>query len=685
MNLNKERLVNLLANEKSPYLLQHAGNPVDWRPWSEEAFAEARRLDKPVFISIGYAACHWCHVMERESFENEEAAHLLNDAFVCVKVDREERPDVDDVYMTACQMFTGAGGWPLTIVATPDKEPFFAATYLPLKSAPGRIGVMDLARQVKAFWASNRQDAVQAAQSLADQLKALEQSFTPSRPEGSVNVDELRRSALDTLEVRFDPRHGGFGPAPKFPTPPLLAFLLRAHDANPASRALPMLDATLKAMRAGGLWDHVGLGFHRYSTDETWLLPHFEKMLYDQALLASIYLETAQATGDASHADTARNIFTFVQREMTSPQGAFYSGLDADSEGEEGKFYVWTAQEVRDVLGRDDAALFMEAYGFEEAGNYLDEASGRRTGANIPHLPAPLPALAERLGVEPNALEAKLAGLRARLLDHRGQRIRPLTDDKILTDWNGLMIAALAFGSRVLSEPELAERARKAADFILNNLRDERGRLLRRYREGEAAHSGLAADYAFFLLGLTELLQTEAGIGLEAAALGLARELIARHRDAASGAFYTTAEDGEQLIVRKKEFFDGALPSANSAAVLALIRLGRLTEQPDIAAAGRTAATAFSDQLKATPLAGPFMLAALLLEEAGLKTVTINGPSSDPAVQEMLKALASKNLSSMLARRSVQGEPEAVVCVSDRCLPPVHDAKGLLEILHREF
>lgn len=677
--------MNLLADEKSPYLLQHANNPVDWRPWSEEAFDEARRLDKPIFISIGYAACHWCHVMGRESFENEEAARLLNDAFVCVKVDREERPDVDDVYMTACQMLTGSGGWPLTIAATPDGEPFFAATYLPLRSAPGRIGVLDLARQIKKFWASNRQDAVQAAQSLTDQLKALEQSFTtPSASHESIDADHLRRSALETLETQFDSRYGGFGRAPKFPTPPLLAFLLRAHDADPASRALPMLDATLKAMRAGGIWDHVGLGFHRYSTDEKWLLPHFEKMLYDQALLASIYLEAAQASGDASHADTARDIFTFVRREMTSPEGAFYSGLDADSEGEEGKFYVWTAQEVRDVLGRDDAALFLEAYGFEEAGNYLDEASGRGTGANIPHFRTPWPELAEQTGIEPNTLKARLADLRAKLLDRRERRIRPLTDDKILTNWNGLMIAALAFGSRVLFEPELAQRARKAADFILNNLRDERGRLLRRYRNGDAAHSGQAADYAFLLLGLTELLQTEAGTGLEPVALDLARQFIDRHRDTASGAFHTTAEDAEKLLLRKREFFDGALPSANSAAALALIRLGRLTEQPDLSAAGRDAATAFSDQLKANPLASPLMLSALLLENSGLQTVAINGPFDDPTVQEMLKALGSRRLPSVLIRRNAQGEPGAMVCGTNHCLPPVHDAQALLESICRD-
>jgi hypothetical protein len=566
------------------------------------------------------------------------------------------------------------------VAATPDGEPFFAATYLPPDSLPGRIGVKDLASQVKEFWATQRKDALEAAGNLTGQLADLESRLSGApQPADELDLPLLLEQALLALESRFDPEHGGFGQSPKFPTPPLLTFLLRAHHASADPKALHMLETTLHAMRAGGIWDHLGLGFHRYSTDSRWLLPHFEKMLYDQALLASVYLEAFQATGDQTHARTAEEIFDFVRREMTSPEGAFYSGLDADSEGEEGKFYVWTSREVREVLGEDDAAVFLDLYGFEEGGNFNDEATGRRTGANIPHLREPLENGAQRLGRDPQELQAELARMRSALLERRNRRVRPLTDDKVLTDWNGLMIAALACGSRVLDDPELARRARTAADFILERLRDEHGQLLRRHRHGESAHSGQASDYAYFLLGLTELLQTEAGADLEDTALELARDFLERFRDPDTGGFFTTASDAKSLLVRQKDFFDGAQPSANSAAALALIRLGHLAGSVELAEAGAAVVSAVGGQITRNPLASPLLVSALALHRMGMKTATIRGPGDDPAVREMLAALASTHLPGVLVKREPAGEPGAEVCEMDRCLAPVSNARELLE------
>ena len=484
---------NRLLNEKSPYLLQHAHNPVDWYPWSDDAFKKAKDDNKPIFLSIGYATCHWCHVMEKESFEDTEVARYLNATFICIKVDREERPDIDAVYMAACQMLTGSGGWPLTVFMDPDKKPFFAATYIPKENRFGRPGLIELCRSIRTMWTSEKGKLLNASGSISENLgKAFD--FIP----GEDLDDSILDRAYLEFEQSFDTRFGGFGSAPKFPTPHQLLFLLRYHDRSENKNALEMVEKTLTGMRLGGIWDHVGYGFHRYSTDKTWLVPHFEKMLYDQALIAQAFLETYQITKNPFYADTAREIFTYVLRDMTSQAGAFFAAEDADSEGEEGKFYVWSIGEFREVLG-EDATPFERIYNLSSDGNFLDEASGQKTGTNILHLDKSLDAWGNETGVDKGEIDKQWDKVRRKLFEQREKRVHPLKDDKVLTSWNGLMIAALALGARVLDAPDYAKAAERAARFILDNLRKKDGRLFHRYREEEIAIEAHADDYAYLI------------------------------------------------------------------------------------------------------------------------------------------------------------------------------------------
>ena len=455
-----EKRYNGLINEKSPYLLQHATNPVDWHPWGDEAFEKARKEDKPIFLSIGYSTCHWCHVMERESFEDEEAAALLNDAFVSIKVDREERPDIDGIYMAVCQMLSGRGGWPLTILMTPDRKPFFAATYIPKTGRFGRPGLMELIPQVKILWETKKAEIVGSADQIVARL--MEVSSVES---GEALGEQVLRSGYENLAQQFDGRHGGFGSAPKFPTPHNFLFLLRYARRTGGGHALEMVEKTLQAMRLGGIYDHVGFGFHRYSTDPMWLVPHFEKMLYDQAMLAMAYTEAYQLTHNEEYARTAQEIFTYVLRDMTSEQGGFFSAEDADSEGEEGKFYLWSESEMEQLLGKEDARLMATIFNTQPAGNFVDEASGHRGGGNILHLTQPLGELAPTLGLTPDELAARAEAARKTLFKAREARVHPSKDDKVLTDWNGLMIAAMARGAQVFEEPSLQGRSCKGHEL----------------------------------------------------------------------------------------------------------------------------------------------------------------------------------------------------------------------------
>jgi len=597
---------NHLIHEKSPYLIQHAHNPVDWHPWCDETFARAKTENKPIFLSIGYATCHWCHVMEKESFEDQETAGYLNDTFVCIKVDREERPDIDAVYMAACQMLTGSGGWPLSIFMTPEKKPFFAATYLPKRSRSGRAGLIDISLQVKKLWTTDREKVEKSSAGIAANL---------DKPFAFTAADEPDESLLDQafkqIKPTFDPQHGGFEPAPKFPTPHRLLFLLRCYHSSGDSDALEMVKKTLTAMRLGGIWDHVGFGFHRYSTDTRWLLPHFEKMLYDQALIATAYLEAYQITKDPLFAATADDIFTYVLRDMTSTEGAFYSAEDADSEGEEGKFYVWTTEEFRRVLGDEAAQKWETILRVSPEGNFTDEATRQKTGTNILHLTAPLDKWAQKLGLQADRLVEDWHRIRDQLFSIREKRVHPLKDDKILTDWNGLMIAAFALGARILNRSEYERAARKATDFILSKMRGENGRLYHRFRDGELAVEAHAGDYAFLIHGLLSLYQTTFDLTFAEEAKMLQEKMIENFWDEKNDGFFSTPNGSVELPVRPKELYDGALPSANSVSLFNLQLLSRLTGDPQWENRVRAQVRAFAGTVKSQPQAFTYFLCAL--------------------------------------------------------------------------
>lgn len=629
-----KRSQNRLASEKSPYLLQHASNPVNWYPWGEEAFAKARAEKKPVFLSIGYSTCHWCHVMAHESFEDEEVARLMNDTFVSIKVDREERPDIDGVYMTACQLMTGSGGWPLSIVMTPEKKPFFAATYIPRESRFGRIGMLDLVPRIKEIWAQRQAEVRESAEEIAAALGRCSQGTA-----GAELGAPVLTLAFEQLAARFDIEHGGFGDAPKFPTPHHLLFLLRYWKRTREGAALQMVEKTLERMRRGGIWDHVGFGFHRYSTDRQWLVPHFEKMLYDQALTAMAYIEAYQATGKAEYEKTAREIFTYILLDMTAAEGGFFSAEDADSEGEEGKFYLWTEDEIRAALNGEEGNLAIAIFNVSRDGNYRQEAGGLRTGRNILHLRESMGELARRLGISEPQLQQRLGKIRERLFEHRTQRPHPHRDDKILTDWNGLMIAALAKAAQAFDEGEYAAVARRAADFLLTHMRTPDGRLLHRYREGQAAIQGSADDYAFLIWGLIELYEATFEARYLEAALELNKQFIAHFWDDASGGFWATPDDGEEILFRRKEIYDGAVPSANSVAMLNLLRIARLTGDATMEERADHTARAFSGEVSQSPAAYTFLMCGASFALGPAHEVIIAGNPVSEDTRAMLRAL----------------------------------------------
>ena len=597
---------NRLIDEKSPYLLQHAHNPVDWYPWGDEAFAAARELDRPIFLSIGYATCHWCHVMEHESFEDLEVAGLMNEAFINIKVDREERPDIDGIYMTVAQLTIGRGGWPLTILMTPDRIPFMAATYIPRENRHGRVGMLELVSRIAAAWEGDRSALLASSDSIRQQLERMASADFSGRALG----EEVLRQGFSELAGSFDRVRGGFGSAPRFPTPHRLLFLLRYWRRTGIEAARDMVEQTLDAMRAGGVFDHVGYGFHRYSTDSQWLLPHFEKMLYDQAMLMLAYVESFALEPTFGREAVIRQIAEYVLRDLTAPEGGFYSAEDADSEGEEGKFYVWSMAEVSEVLGADEARLASAAWEIREAGNYRDEATGGETGLNIPHVTRGLEAVAAELGLRPADAVTRLEGARRTLFDHRERRERPLLDDKILTDWNGLMIVALARAGTVLNDADLVEAARRSADFLHATLWRE-GELLHRYRDGEAAILANLDDYAFLAWGEIELYQATLDPEHLGRAVALTDGMVERFRDTDRGGFFFSPEGKEDLIVRQKEVYDGAVPSGNSVALYNLVRLARLTGSVPYERLASETASAFSRQVASQPSAFTFFISAL--------------------------------------------------------------------------
>ncbi|UCF16331.1 MAG: thioredoxin domain-containing protein, partial [Phycisphaerales bacterium] len=483
---------NRLADETSPYLLQHAHNPVDWHPWGEEAFERARKEDKPIFLSIGYSTCHWCHVMEHESFENEDIAKIMNEHFVCIKVDREQRPDVDQIYMNAVVMTTGSGGWPLSVFLTPEGKPFFGGTYFPPEDMFGRPGFGRILLSVAEAWKNKRQELVNSAGKLTEYLEGS----GSSAGEAELSVETLTR-AYQTFRSTFDAINGGFGAAPKFPQPTNLSMLLSYWHRTGDDKALSMVTETLDAMTRGGIYDHLGGGFHRYATDARWLVPHFEKMLYDQALLSKVYLQAYQITAKQRYARTAREIFDYVLRDMTDPAGGFHSAEDADSEGQEGTFYLWDPEEIEDVLDKDQAKLFNARYGVTRKGNF-------EKGKTILNVTASIEHLGKQFQLDRPAIVDTLSAARKKLFERRAERIRPHRDDKIITAWNGLMVSSLAYGGNVLDEEKYVQAAANSAELLLNTLR-KNGRLMRYYRDRHVVEKAFLDDYAFLTMGLLDL------------------------------------------------------------------------------------------------------------------------------------------------------------------------------------
>jgi uncharacterized protein YyaL (SSP411 family) len=691
------RHTNRLAAEKSPYLLQHAHNPVDWFPWGEEAFAKARAEDRPIFLSIGYATCHWCHVMERESFESVEIASILNASYVPIKVDREERPDIDHVYMTVCQALTGSGGWPLTVILTPDARPFLAGTYFPPESRFGRPGLRDVLYQVLSAWEGQRHRVEDVAGQIVEAVRGEFAGHPGERPDAS-----LLTKAFEHLVQRFDEEYGGFGTAPKFPTPHQLTFLLRYHARTGDGRALDMVERTLRWIRRGGVYDQLGFGAHRYSTDREWLVPHFEKMLYDQALLLVAYAETHQSTGDPLYASVAREIAAYVTRDLTAPEGAFFSAEDADSEGEEGKFYVWTSEEIASLLGPEEAALFARVYGAEPKGNWIDPAMGHLAGTNILHLTEDPIAVARETGLDPAAMAKRLERDRTALLEARSRRPRPLRDDKVLTAWNGLMVAALAKASVALDEPRLAEAAVRAMSFLERNLVRSDGRLFARWRDGEAAHLGYLDDYAFLAWGSLELYEATFDPRHLERALALAGDMERLFWDEREGAFFFTGSDAAPLLARTKEIYDGAIPSGNSVAVQVLLRLARMTGRSELERRAEETVRAFAGSLARLPGAHTQLLGALDFAFGPTREVVVAGPAGAPETQALLRVAragfsprtvfllrepgepgeALARLAPFIAAQlPVNGAPAAYVCENFACRAPVTDPSALASAL----
>jgi uncharacterized protein len=690
---------NRLQFEKSPYLLQHAGNPVDWYPWGDAAFERAAEEDRPVFLSIGYSTCHWCHVMERESFEDPQVAALLNEAFVCIKVDREERPDIDNIYMAVCQATTGSGGWPLTILMAPDKTPFYAATYIPKESRHGRGGLMDLVPQVMQIWETRREELLEAVRSNMDRLRRFAET-----PKGNQLDQETLDEAFKDFVGRFDEENGGFGGAPKFPTPHNLSFLLRHWRRSGDARALNMVERTLKAIRLGGIYDHAGFGFHRYSTDQNWLVPHFEKMLYDQALLALAYLEAFQATGNTEYADTAREIFTYVLRDMTNPEGPFYSAEDADSEGVEGRFYVWSEGDIRRALDAQTADLVITCFNIRPDGNWMDAAGHSDAGTNILHLKKGITDLAVETGMAPEVLRAELERARQALHVSRETRVHPYKDDKVLTDWNGLMIAALARGAQVLGEARYAEAAAKAVSFIMTRMRSTDGRLLHRYRDGDASIPANLDDYAFLIWGLIELYEAIFDTRFLAQALELNGHQMAHFWDATEGGFFFTPDDGEKLLIRQKDVYDGAVPSGNSVAMWNLLRLARMTGDSALEEKADQLGRALSGRVYQFPAGYTQLLCALSFALGPSREVVLAGVLESEELRTMLHALRSRfipdkvvlvhcegkqaegppleDLAPFVKPYSAgEGKTSAYVCSNKTCALPTSDPKRMLELL----
>ncbi|MCX7951482.1 MAG: thioredoxin domain-containing protein [Clostridiales bacterium] len=618
--------MNRLANEKSPYLLQHANNPVDWYPWGDEAFEASIKNDKPIFLSIGYSTCHWCHVMEKESFEDTEVAKLLNDTFVCIKVDREERPDIDSIYMMYCQMMTGHGGWPLTIIMTPDKKPFFSATYIPKETMYNRIGMKDLIKRIDDLWKNDREKLINSSEKLYSEIAKLNKE----NKSGKITKDDVLEGVIE-FEHAFDKVHGGFSKRPKFPVPHNLLYLMNVYVENKDEDIKEMVTKTLDEMMKGGIFDHVGYGFHRYSTDREWKLPHFEKMLYDQALISLAYVEAFRIFKNEKYKEVAEKIFEYVDRDLKSEKGAFFSAEDADSEGVEGKFYTFTYDELKNILSHEEFEIVKKLYNIKEEGNFEEEATGEKTGQNVLYKLNEHPELKE--GIEK---------IRQKIFEFRSKRIRPLRDEKILTDWNGLMIASLSRSGFILNNKKYIDMATKAADFILSISSDG---LKHRYKDGEYSIDPILDDYAFFTWGLVELYFTNHNKKYLKSAVELTDTMIKEYYDNKNGAFYLT-KNTDELILRTKEIYDGAIPSGNSVAAYVLYLLYRITGENKYLEYSTGTLNCFAREIKSIKSAHSFALLTqdLVLSEPIDVVIASNNTNETDKFIERIRNKYIKNL-----------------------------------------
>ncbi len=692
---------NRLIDATSPYLLQHAHNPVDWYPWGDEALKKARNEDKPIFLSVGYSACHWCHVMERESFEDEEIAEFLNEYFVAIKVDREERPDIDRIYMAATQIMTGSGGWPMSVFLTPALKPFYAGTYFPPRTRMGRPGFRTVLESITGAWLTRREDVLESAEKFTANVRqnAEAHSGPPNAPSPAL----IAAAAADLLQS-FDPDHGGFGPAPKFPPHMAIELLFRRYHASQDAGVRGAALLTLRAMANGGLYDHLGGGFHRYSVDERWLVPHFEKMLYDNAQLAPLYLAAYQITRDPFYRRIAEETFDYVLRDLTSPGGGFYSSEDADSEGEEGRFYLWTHGEIVDVLGDADAALFNASYSVQPEGNFASHEE-YHAGQNILHVTVARDALAQRHALSVRALELRLAAMRRKLLDVRAQRVHPGLDDKILTSWNALMISALAQGYQVLGKKRLLHAAEKAAAFLLSHVRDG-NRLLRSHRNGESRFDAYLDDHAFLAAALLDLYEAAFDVRWLETAREIADIMLVKFWDREEGGFFFTSPGHTHLLVRDKPVFDGAEPSGNAMAAYALLRLATFTGEPEYLEKAERILRINHATLEGMPRAQLKLLCAADFYLSSPKEIAIAGKTGARDVRALFQALHrhyipnkvvafidpedpdAQRLRDVLpllnAKLPVGGQAAAYVCKNFACRQPVTSPEALVEVLEVE-
>jgi len=672
---------NHLINETSPYLLQHAHNPVDWYPWSEEAFEKARHENKPVLLSIGYSACHWCHVMAHESFENEDIAELMNELFVNIKVDREERPDLDQIYMNAVQMMTHHGGWPMTVFLTPDAVPFYGGTYYPPQDRYNIPGFPRVLISVAEAYRDRRDDVVETGTSLVDELKRLSVTSGSDHPIES----DLLNAAYTGIVRSYDSINGGFGGAPKFPPAMTLEFLLRTYVRTGNREVLEIVGHTCQKMAEGGIYDQLGGGFHRYSTDSKWLVPHFEKMLYDNALLSRLYLHYFQISQAPFARETVEGILDYVLCEMTDPSGGFYSTQDADSEGHEGKFFVWDLNEIRNALGETDASLFCVYYNITESGNF--------EGKNIPNVTRSLEEVAAAQDVSVDELQASLRESRRKLFELREKRIKPDRDEKVLTAWNGLMLASFAEAGVVLNRADYTNAARRNAEFVLSSLRRD-GMLLRTWKDGIAKFNAYLEDYAFLIEGLVTLYETTGEFRWLDEARTLTERMIAEFWDREGGAFFFTGKSHENLIVRSKDYFDNATPSGNSVAAGVLLRLAILTGKENYRNLATTIIQEIGDAARRYPSAFGYALSAVDFLLSTAKEVAIVGTNAtdiQPLFQETWRRyLPSKVVAAgfgnenipLLQNRPLQnGLPTAYVCENYTCKQPVNDVSALREQL----